>query len=94
MSEQFHCHECSHLGVSGTTKIFTRRNPDGQWEARMGIALIGSTNMDFAGYEAAQHNPFHEKFYDNYAKGLGASEGEALEALKEDVHKISESLWI
>lgn len=54
---------------------------------------MGSTNMDEEGFKACDYNPFHDKFYDNYAEGAGATEAEALDALKADMHQTADSLW-
>jgi len=59
----------------------------------MGIALFGMTNMDKAGFEAADNNPFHKDFYDNYVSGKGATQEEAIENMKKDQSDMAESLW-
>lgn len=82
---------CDHVGVAGTTEVFTRQNPGGGWEARVGIAIMGVTNMKDEELEGA--NPFDEKFRDNYSIGMGATEQEALEALKKDMKDLSSALW-
>ena len=86
-------HECSHIGVAGTTSVHVKRGEDGSFVARCGIAIMGSTNMDEEGFKACNYNPFHDKFYDNYAEGTGTTEIEALEALKADMRQIADSLW-
>lgn len=86
-------YECSHIGVSGTTGIAIRKTPEG-FEARMGFALMGQTNMNEEEFRACDYNPFHEEFHDNYVKGTGATEEEAMAAMKNDLHDISESLWV
>ncbi len=89
---------CEHIGVSGTTPCHVSKTvEDGTsdvYEARIGIALIGATNMDEAGFKAALYNPFHEKFYDNYAHGFGATKEEAIENMKKDMRDLSESLFV
>lgn len=85
---------CSSMGLSGTTEIHVKKLDDGTFEARMGIALFGSTNMDDKGFEACNYDPFHDKFYDNYVRGKGKTQDEALDAMKEDQKQITESLWI
>ena len=87
-------HQCSHVGVSGTTSVHVKRLDDGTFKARCGIAIMGSTNMDEAEFEACEHNPFHPEFHDNWAEGTGATEEEALAALKADMHQTANSLWI
>jgi len=86
-------YKCSHVGVAGTTDVHVRLTIDGKFIARCGIAIMGSTNMDEEGFKACGYDPFHEKFYDNYAEGTGATETEALDALKADMHQTADSLW-
>lgn len=77
---------CDHVGVSGSTQAFVRKLQDGRYEARMGVALLGSA-------DPGTDCPFDEEFNDNYAVGFGASEDEALADMKADVKKLSNSLW-
>ena len=93
MSEETVIFQCSHIGVAGTTPVHVKRLNDGTFKARCGIAIMGSTNMDEAEFEACGHNPFHDEFHDNYAEGCGATEDEALAALKADMHQTADSLW-
>lgn len=93
MSEETVVFECSHVGVAGTTPVHVKRMADGTFKARVGIAIMGSTNMDEAGFAACDHNPFHPEFYDNFAEGDGATEEEALAALKADMRQTADSLW-
>ena len=86
-------HQCSHIGVAGTTPVHVKRMDDGTFKARCGIAIMGATNMDEAGFEACGHNPFHPEFYDNWAEGDGATEEEALAALKADMRQTADGLW-
>jgi hypothetical protein len=85
--------QCEHVGLSGTTPVTLRKQPDGTIEARMGFALFGYTNMSNGRFKRAGWNPFHPEFHDNYATGKGATEDEAIAALKKDVTEIHESLW-
>jgi len=93
MSEEIILYKCDHIGVAGTTNVHVKKLQDGRFEARCGIALMGCMNMDEAGFEACNNNPFHELFYDNYASGVGASEAEALESMKNDMRSLSDSLF-
>lgn len=93
MKEEIVVHKCSHIGVAGTTPVHVKRMEDGTYVARVGIAIMGSTNMDDAGFEACGYNPFHHEFYDNFAEGRGATESDALEELKADMHQTADSLW-
>lgn len=86
------CYVCA-PGLSGTTPVTIQKTEAG-YEARMGIALFGYTNLDEEGLRKAQYNPFHEDFHDNYVSGKGATEEEAIEALKKDRHEMHESLWL
>jgi len=87
-------HVCSNIGVSGTTDIHVKKHKDGTYEARMGISLLGTTNMNEAEFEACKHNPFHPKFYDNYTVGKGATAEEAVEDMQNNLQQTSNSLWI
>lgn len=83
---------CSSLGISGTTQVFVREEPPGAFEARVGVAIMGLTNRKDDGLKDA--SPFDPDFNDNFAKGLGKTQEEALEALKKDMKNLSESLWL
>lgn len=93
MTEEVIVYQCSNVGVAGITDVHIRRIGVDEYEARVGIAIMGSTNMDEAGFEACGYNPFHEKFRDNWASGTGATEAEALDALKADMRQTADSLW-
>lgn len=84
-------HQCSHIGVAGTTAVFVKKQADGTFEARVGIAIMGSTNMPWDDLEHA--NPFDDSFQDNYAVGNGRTEEEALSDLKNDMRKTADSIW-
>lgn len=93
MEEEIIIHQCSHVGVSGTTPVHIKKHNDEKFEARCGIALIGTMNMTPEQYDACDHNPFHEKFNDNFCRGEGKTEAEAIENLKIDMHMLSNALW-
>lgn len=93
MSEEKIVYQCSHIGISGTTPVHVRKLADGTFEARVGIAIIGITNMDEAEFESCGYDPFSEKFHDNWASGKGATEAEALEDLKADMQSTADGLW-
>ena len=92
VSEEVHIHCCSHVGVSGTTDVVTRQNSNGTWEARVGVSMIGTTNMEWEDIERI-NNPFSDEWEDNFARGTGATEAEAIDALKKDVQSLADSLW-
>lgn len=92
MSEETTRFKCEHIGVAGTTDVHVKKLPDGKFEARCGIAIMGSTQMDEAGFKASNYDPFHDKFYDNFACGIGATEAESLEALKTDMKSTSDCI--
>lgn len=93
MPETITLFKCEHIGVAGTTDVHVKALPDGRFEARCGIALMGCMNMDEAGFKACNSDPFHDLFYDNYASGNGATEAEALDAMKNDMKSLADSLW-
>jgi len=90
--KEIHIFMCDDVGVNGTTDVHVREK-DGKFEARVGIALFGSTNMSDEQFDACDNNPFHEDFHDNYADGKGDTKEEAIENMKKDMTKISESLF-
>jgi len=85
-------HHCSHIGVAGTTAVFVKKLPDGNFEARVGIAIMGYTNISLDELENA--SPFDASFQDNYAAGTGNTEEAALSDLKNDMRKTADSLWM
>lgn len=84
---------CKNVGVAGTTECFIKEHEDGSFEARIGIALMGTTNMKQEHFEACNYNPFHKKFFDNYACGKGNSPEQALENMRKDMRQTSETLF-
>lgn len=82
------------LGMAGTTPITLKTLEDGTVEARMGFALFGATNMDEDQFRAAQYNPFHPDFHDNYGVGKGATDEGALADLRRSLDEINDGLWI
>lgn len=81
---------CDHIGVAGTTKVFINKTESG-YEARVGVGIMGMTNIPLD--ELADMNPFNDDFHDNFARGVGTTEEEALAALKQDMHSLCESVW-
>lgn len=94
MTDETKVFQCETMGISGTTPVHVKQNDQGAFVARVGIALLGSTQMDQAGFEACGHNPFHPEFYDNWVEGFGASEAEAINNLKTNMKATAECLWI
>jgi hypothetical protein len=93
MSDQILIHQCSNIGVNGTTPVHVQLQKDGTFEARCGFALLGTTNMTDGEFEACGYNPFHDNFYDNYATGKGITEEDAVAALKLNMKETADSLW-
>jgi hypothetical protein len=94
MNEITVVYQCNDIGITSTTPVHVIKHNDGIFEARCGFALIGITNMKDDEFAACDYNPFHEKFYDNYAVGKGVNEECALSALKLDIKTTADSLWI
>jgi hypothetical protein len=103
VTESIHSvYQCSHVGVAGTTRVHVRRRQkagptkEGRplvrdiFEARVGIALMGTTANPETNEDS---DPFSMRFRDNFARGYGTTEEEALEALKADMHNIADGLW-
>lgn len=93
MTNETVIHKCRHVGVAGTTDVHVKRSEDGKFIARCGIAIMGATNMDEDEFKACNYDPFHEKFHDNFAEGVGATEAEAIENLTADMHHTADSIW-
>lgn len=89
--DEYTVFNCSTIGVAGTTKVFVRKVGE-QFVARVGIAILGSTNMKAA--ELVDANPFDDSFEDNYAEGIGATQEAALLDMKRDMGDIAESIWL
>lgn len=85
--------KCENIGVAGTTECFVMDDGNGKFEARMGISIMGCTNMDDEGFKQAEYNPFHDKFYDNYAYGVGDDKDSAIADMKKQMKETAESLW-
>lgn len=83
---------CEHIGIAGTTRVVVKRFDDHTYEARVGIAIMGETNQPLD--ELQNANPFDKPpaFYDNYAKGVGRTEEEAIAAMKADMRSLADSL--
>jgi hypothetical protein len=95
----FGVYTCQNVGVSGTTNVHTMKIQDGGdyrgtpiptiWEARVGIAIMGHS----APTTTTESNPFERAFRDNYARGFGTSEDEAILALKMDMDRTADAIW-
>jgi hypothetical protein len=95
-------YSCDHIGVAGTTKVHvrqvqqTRPTNGGRptirdvFEARVGIAIMGATANPETDEDS---DPFSIRFRDNFARGYGTTEDEALEAMKADMRSIADTLW-
>lgn len=81
------------IGVSGACP-YTIEKEDGTFEARMAISIMGSYNMKQEELERLKYNPFHPKYHDNFAQGLGETKEEAIKAMMEDCDSISNTLWL
>lgn len=92
MGAEMSIYICNNIGVAGTTLCHIQQTEEG-FEARIGIALMGMSNLDEDGFKKCDYNPFHDKFYDNYCVGKGKTEEEAIEALKVDMKDMADSLW-
>ena len=84
---------CNNIGVAGTTPVHVKKLDNGDYEARMGVALFGGANMNECGFKACDYNPFHEKFFDNYVSGVGDTEEKAIANMKTEMRDLAESLW-
>ena len=85
-------HNAAAVGVSGTTRIIVRPVA-GKFEARMGVAILGSVDMTEQQMKDCDRNPFSEKFHGNFAQGFGDSSEEAIAELRDDVQRLAVWLW-
>lgn len=74
--------------------MHVKRHDDGKFEARCGFSLMGATNMSEDDFSACNYDPFHDKFFDNYAVGKGDSEEQSIAQLKADMKATVDSLWV
>lgn len=84
--EEFSGIMCSCIGVSKTTEVQVRQLSDGSWEARVGVSLFGAGFNRPEGWPAIV-SPFDPEFAEceNYCKGQGNTEEDALKALGDDL---------
>jgi hypothetical protein len=61
--------------------------------ARVGFAVMGSTNMYPEEFDACDHDPFHDKFEDNYVEAFGDTDEECVEELKNELNSFSGGLF-
>jgi len=93
MKEGIAIFKCENIGVSGTTDVFVKKHDEANYEARCGIALFGATNMTESQLNECGRNPFHDDFHDNCSIGVGETEELAIEAMKQNMKAIADSLW-
>jgi hypothetical protein len=95
----FGVHVCENVGIAGTTRVHTRKLQESGvigdraipeiWEARVGMAIAGYA----APTTTEESNPFDRTFRDNFARGFGTSEDEAIAALRLDLKRTADGLW-
>ena len=91
MTEQISVTICSNIGASGSTPCFVQQKGI-EFEARMGIEILGNTQMTREEFAECDHNPFHEKFWDNFVSGKGLTQEEAIEAMLLDLKETTRFL--
>jgi hypothetical protein len=91
MNEDTVVYACENIGISGTTDVVVKRLGD-KFEARCGIAIMGSTNMTDEKIKRI-NDPFSEEWMDNYGVGFGDTEQEAIAALRVYMKSLSDSIW-
>jgi hypothetical protein len=90
-------HLCQHVGISGTTKVVVHHVQSGDpakdipdvFEARVGIAIMGDCNSE----TTEDSDPFSSRFRDNFARGFGLTEEQAIRALKADMNRTADGLF-
>ena len=80
------------IGMNSTTPVVVKEI-DGKFEARVGFMLFGSANMSEEQMDAADRDPFSDKWQDNFCRGTGATREEAIAALQKDYDSLYESIW-
>lgn len=89
--KDFHAVVCNHVGVAPITHVVVKRNSLSDFEARVGVAIMGSTqNPEGCSRDA---NPFDPRFEENWCGGKGKTEEEALKGMVSDIRGTSVSLF-
>lgn len=83
---------CSNIGVVGA-QVYVIKTDDG-YEARQALSFLGCYQMSESELEAIGYNPFNEAFNDNFARGTGSTEEEAVTAMKADVSSLAATMWL
>jgi len=60
-----------------------------EYEARVGIAIMGNTNFE----SSINANPFDPNFHDNIVRGIGPSIDAAIENLRKDLDSMVDTLF-
>jgi len=94
MSDGITIISCSDIGASGTTDVHVRKKSKKVYEARMGIAMFGHSNMTEEALDKCGRNPFSPYFEDNYVSGIGGTEEVAIKNLKKSLKETANSLWV
>ena len=80
---------CTCIGVAPMGDIWMRRRGE-LWEARQHVAIMGGSDEDCA---AEGKNPFGDDFTANHARGVGATQKAAIEALVKDRKSMADGLF-
>lgn len=80
---------CTCIGVAPIGDIWMRRRGE-LWEARQHVAIMGGGHED---EESECRSPFADNFTANYARGVGATQKAAIEALVKDRKSMADGLF-
>ena len=80
---------CSHVGVSAITHVVVKQHGPQRFEARVGVAIMGSTNSSDPQID---DDPFSEDYLENWCGGTGVTEVQALQALSQDMQEMSKTM--
>ena len=78
---------CTLIGLSFSTRPFIKKIGRTKYEARVGIAILGSCNC------MPDDSPFDLEFNGNYCQGIGTTPMAATFFLFKDIVKMANSLW-
>ena len=85
-TEEWSAYHCSHVGVAAITHVVVKQHGTQCFEARVGVAIMGSTNTPDPQMD---DDPFSDDYMENWCSGTGLTEVEALQALSRDIQEMS-----
>ncbi len=81
------------IGMNTSTPVCIKKLGE-KYEARVGFILFGAGNLSEEEMDSAGRDPFSDKWQDNFCRGFGNTEEEALADLKKNYDELYESIWL